>query len=102
MRPSNCVAAGLAILLLAAQAAADDAPEIAVEAGASEIFIGESVDYAVELRNVKDPSPPDLSALRPDFEVVSQAMSRVISHPRSSSMAGSRSRTRSGTSIASA
>ena len=58
-------------LLLAAQARADDEPEIAVEAGASEIFIGESVDYVVEIRNVKNPAPPDLSALRQDFDVVS-------------------------------
>jgi hypothetical protein len=72
MRPSNGVATVLAILLFAVQATADDEPEIAVEAGASEIFIGESVDYVVELRNVRDPAPPDLSALRKDFEVVSQ------------------------------
>ena len=45
-------------------AVADDEPEIAVEASASEIFIGESVDYVVEIRNVKNPSAPDLSALR--------------------------------------
>ena len=52
---------GLALLLLAAQATAADVPEIAVEAGASEIFIGESVDYAVEIRDVKNPAPPDMS-----------------------------------------
>ena len=63
--------AGVALLLLAAQARAADEPEIAVEASASEIFIGESVDYVVEIRNVKNPSPPDLSALRQDFDVVS-------------------------------
>ena len=63
--------AGVALLLLAAQASAADEPEIAVEASASEIFIGESVDYVVEIRNVKNPAPPDLSALRQDFDVVS-------------------------------
>jgi hypothetical protein len=63
--------AGVVLLLLAAQAGAADEPEIVVEAGASEIFIGESVDYVVEVRNVKDPAAPDLSALRPDFDVVS-------------------------------
>ena len=63
--------AGVALLLLAVQANAADAPEIVVEASASEIFIGESVDYAVEIRNVENPPPPDLSALRPDFDVVS-------------------------------
>jgi hypothetical protein len=72
MRASNGVAIALATLLLAAPAIADDEPEIAVEAGASEIFIGESVDYVVELRNVRDPAPPDLSALRRDFDVASQ------------------------------
>jgi len=61
--------AGVAILLLAAQAYSADEPEIAVEAGASEIFIGESVDYVVEIRNVQNPGPPDLSALRRDFDV---------------------------------
>ena len=33
-------------------------------------YIGESVDYVVEIRNVKNPAPPDLSALRQDFDVV--------------------------------
>ncbi len=60
----------MALLLLAAQASAADEPEIAVEASASEIFIGESVDYVVEIRNVKNPPAPDLSALRQDFDVV--------------------------------
>lgn len=62
----------LAILLIPGSAAAADAPEILVEAGADEIFIGESVDYVVELRNVKDPAPPDMAALQPDFQVVSK------------------------------
>ncbi len=66
--------AGLACVILlvqATQAVAEDAPEIAVEASASEIFIGESVDYVVEIRNVKNPSPPDLEAARRDFDIVS-------------------------------
>ena len=62
--------ASVALLLLAAPARADE-PEIVVEADVSEIYIGESVDYAVEIRNVKNPSPPDLSALRQDFDIVS-------------------------------
>jgi hypothetical protein len=65
------ILACLGALLLASHAAAADAPEIVVEVGAKEIFFGESVDYFVDLRNVKDPSPPDLSALRDDFDVVS-------------------------------
>ena len=44
--------AGVALLLLAARASAQDEPEIVVEAGASEIFAGESVDYSIEIRNV--------------------------------------------------
>jgi BatD DUF11 like domain len=62
--------AGLVLCLLVSQARADDEPEIAVEAGATEIFIGESVDYSVEIRNAKNPSPPDLTALRGTFDVV--------------------------------
>jgi hypothetical protein len=61
--------AGVALWLLAAQARAADRPEITVEAGASEIFFGESVDYVVDVRNAKNASAPDLSALRADFDV---------------------------------
>src|SRR5262249_4205202 len=64
---SGC--AGLVLCLPAGQAIADDAPEIAVEASASEIFVGESIDYVVEIRNVKNPARPDLGALRQDFDV---------------------------------
>ncbi len=73
MRPSRGAITGLAglmLILLAARPTAAAEPEIAVEAGASEIFIGESVDYVVEVRNVKNPPAPDMSALRQDFEVV--------------------------------
>ena len=78
MNATNCHAvamtglagAGCSLLLSPRTASADDEPEIVVEAGASEIFIGESVDYVVEIRNVKNPAPPDLSALRQDFDVV--------------------------------
>ncbi|MGP0065540.1 MAG: BatD family protein [Isosphaeraceae bacterium] len=73
MRHSHPVMIGLAVvtlLVLAGRASADDEPEVAVEADASEIFIGESVDYIVEIRNVKNPPTPDLSAHRQDFDVV--------------------------------
>jgi hypothetical protein len=73
MRHASYAMTGVAVValfLLAGQVRGDDEPEIAVEADASEIFIGESVDYLVEIRNVKNPAPPDLSALRPDFDVV--------------------------------
>ena len=53
----------LALLLLVERARAADEPKIVVEAGANEIFSGESVDYVVEIRNAKDPAPPDMRAL---------------------------------------
>jgi hypothetical protein len=74
MRRGICAITGLAGLILflfVGQASADDAPEIVVEAGSSEIFIGESVDYLVEIRNARNPAAPDVSALRADFDVVS-------------------------------
>jgi hypothetical protein len=61
----------VALSLLAVEARAADPPEVAVEASAGEIFLGESLDYAVEVRNVESPVAPDLSALRADFDVVS-------------------------------
>jgi hypothetical protein len=72
MRPVRATICGLTVLmllLLAAQVRADGEPEIAVEASASEIFMGESIDYVVEVRNVKSPSAPNLSGLREDFSV---------------------------------
>ena len=68
----SATAVGSVLLLLATTAVAADAPEIVVEAGTSEIFVGESVDYVVEIRNVKNPAPPDVDALRDDFDVVSR------------------------------
>lgn len=55
---------------LSVPALAAEVPEIAVELGENEIFAGESVDYLVEIRNVKEPAAPDVSALRDDFEVI--------------------------------
>lgn len=60
---------GLACCLLASASAADE-PEIRVAASAEEIFVGESVDYQVEIRNVKNPPAPDMSAIKEQFEVV--------------------------------
>jgi hypothetical protein len=66
----SSVIAGVTLLIMfASRAVAAEAPEIVVEASATEIFIGESVDYVVAIRNVKDPPPPDVSALRDDFDV---------------------------------
>ncbi len=68
---TTCLAV-LALLLLASSAHAAERPEIAVQTGVSEIYVGESVDYVVEIRNVKDPPAPDLASLREDFDVVAQ------------------------------
>jgi BatD DUF11 like domain len=73
MRHASNAMTGLAVVaifLLTGQACAADEPEVAVEMDTSEIFMGEGVDYLVEIRNAKNPSPPDLSALRQDFDVV--------------------------------
>src|SRR5262249_16337540 len=59
----------LALAVLAAPALGAEAPEIVAELGAEEIFIGESVDYVVEIRNVESPEAPDVSRLREDFDV---------------------------------
>ena len=50
--------------------AAEDAPEIEVAVSAEEIYVGETIDCQVEIRNVQNPSPPDVSAFREKFEVV--------------------------------
>lgn len=54
--------------LIAPGMAADDV-EVIVEASAEEVFIGDSVDYQVDIRNSKNPSAPDLSAIKADFDV---------------------------------
>ncbi|WP_010584182.1 BatD family protein [Schlesneria paludicola] len=50
---------------------ADD-PEIHVAASAEEIFSGESVEFQVEIRNSKNPTAPDMSPLKKQFDFVSQ------------------------------
>ncbi|MBS0201808.1 MAG: BatD family protein [Planctomycetes bacterium] len=62
----------VAVCLFAASASAEDAPEIRVAASAEEIFIGEAIDYQVEIRNSKNPMAPDLTALKKLFDVVAQ------------------------------
>ncbi len=64
--------AAVALGLLSAQAPAAETPEIAVEASANEIYIGESIEYHVEIKNSKNPSPPDMSDLNSEFDVVSE------------------------------
>lgn len=64
--------ASMALLLFCLYAStvrAEEEPEIAVGVSASEIFLGETVDYQVEIRNVKNPSAPDMSAIKQKFDV---------------------------------
>lgn len=51
---------------------AADEPEIHVAISAEEIFIGESVDYQVEIRNSQNPTAPDVSSLKQNFDVVAK------------------------------
>lgn len=55
---------------LAGMVQAADDPEIHVATSAEEIFVGESVDFQVEIRNSKNPAPPDMSPVKQDFDVV--------------------------------
>jgi hypothetical protein len=62
----------LVCLLFTVSSLADELqPEIRVGISADEIFIGETIDYQVEIRNSENPSAPDVSALQEQFKVVS-------------------------------
>jgi hypothetical protein len=50
--------------------AADEEPSLEVAVSAEEIFVGESIDFQVEIQNVENPSAPDVAALRKQFDVV--------------------------------
>ena len=63
------LAGGLLLMLCAAVATADEQPEIEANISASEIFVGESIDLQIEIRNVNAPSSPDTSAISQQFEV---------------------------------
>ncbi|WP_422931991.1 BatD family protein [Singulisphaera sp. PoT] len=74
MRRTHAATAALTVMLLALLGAPThgaEEPEVEVEAGASEVFTGESIDYVIDVRNVKTPAAPDLSALREDFDIKS-------------------------------
>ena len=62
--------APIMIVLLGASglSAADQRPEVIVELGAAEIHEGQSVLYQVTLRNIENPSPPELRGFD-DFQV---------------------------------
>lgn len=58
------------LLCLAAQTTIAAAPEIHVAVSADEIYVGDSFDYQVEIRNVQDPPAPDISSLKDTFDVI--------------------------------
>ena len=45
-------------------------PEIRVATSAEEIFVGDSIDFQVEVRNVQNPPRPDLSDFEEQFDVL--------------------------------
>ena len=47
-----------------------DKPAIDVAVSTEEIFVGETIDYQVEIKNVENPPAPDVSALKEQFDVV--------------------------------
>ena len=44
-------------------------PKIKASVDTQEIFIGESVEYQIEIRNVENPPKPDLSSVRLEFDI---------------------------------
>ena len=70
--PGNFVLLALLLIGLSCWTgrAAAAAPEIHVATSAEEVFIGDSIDYQVEIRNIQNPSAPDVSALKDLFDVV--------------------------------
>lgn len=58
-------------MLVTVPASADEQqPEIRVGISAEEIFVGETIDFQVEIRNAENPSAPDISALQEQFKVI--------------------------------
>ncbi len=47
-----------------------ETPRIDVAVGANEIFVGESIDFQVEIKNVENPQKPEVSSLQEIFDVV--------------------------------
>ncbi len=60
----------ICLALWASTTLAFQSPEIRVGVSADEIFVGESVDYTVEIRNTENPAAPDMSAMKELFDVV--------------------------------
>jgi len=69
--PRTCVSVSLCLLLLFHFAAplSAQSPKIKASVDTQEVFLGETVDYQIEIRNVENPPQPDLSAVRFEFDV---------------------------------
>ncbi|MFH0937694.1 MAG: BatD family protein [Planctomycetota bacterium] len=66
------VLAFMAIFFATRFSCAVEAPQVKVQLGETEIYLGESVEYQVTLQNIKSVSTPDMSAFAADFTVVAQ------------------------------
>ena len=54
----------LSTMVTSFSSADEQQPEIRVGISAEEIFVGETIDYQVEIRNTETPSAPDVSTLQ--------------------------------------
>ena len=61
----------LSTMVTSFSVADEQQPEIRVGISAEEIFIGETIDYQVEIRNSENPAAPDVSSLQEQFKVTS-------------------------------
>jgi hypothetical protein len=59
----------LSTMVTSFSSADEQQPEIRVGISAEEIFVGETIDYQVEIRNTETPSAPDVSTLQEQFKV---------------------------------
>jgi len=54
--------------LVASSARTGEAPEIVVKLSTAELYVGESADYHVSIKNITNPVVPDLTAFSADFD----------------------------------
>ena len=59
----------LSTMVTSFSSADEQQPEIRVGISAEEIFVGETIDYQVEIQNAANPSAPDVSTLQEQFKV---------------------------------
>ena len=70
LRAVVLILATVCLWLTAQRTEAAETPEILAVTSSEEIFIGDSIDYQIEIRNVQNPPAPDLSAIKELFDVV--------------------------------